>query len=278
MRKRIILMITVIVMFLLSGCTRQEYNVVINDNNNVSLTIAAVIDKESYNIISSFGVDISELEENKVTDTGTPVDNVNSLFQEYAMLFQDNGFEITPLDDAVELGFSAKKNYLTIEEFNTEIAKLCENGLSGLNLDIQYVNTKNNKEFKAYGTLNYLLDKDMGLDDEIIKSYFDEQYDTSGMTAKVYITMPDTTQVTNYDGKVGQNGAIYWETSYKDGETPVHIISSYKDNTIIYAIVLAIVVLLLVVGFFILRARKFKKEKENSALADEYQQERENNS
>lgn len=276
MRKKLTILIMIMIVFLLSGCTRQEYEVVINDNNNVSFEVTALIDKESYNLISSFGIDISKLEENKVIDTGTPVDKVNALFQEYAMLFQEYGFEITPLDDAVELGFSAKKNYLTIEEFNEEIKKLNENELSGLTLDIQYVNTKNNKEFKAYGSLNYLLDKDMGLDDEIIKSYFDEQYDSSNMTAQVSITMPVTTQITNHDGTVGQNGAIVWNTSYKDGPKDVHVISSFKDNTLFYAIILILVIVLLIVAFFILRALKFKKEKDNSALADEYQQEREN--
>lgn len=274
-KKKILLICSLMIMLFFTGCTRQEYSVNINDSDNVDLTIKVLIDKESYNLLSSFGVDINELEDNKVQDTGTEVDKVNALFQESAMTLQDYGFQITALNDAVELGFSAQKTYLTIEEFNSEIQELCKNNVSGLNLDIQYTNTKNHKEYKAYGTLNYLLDEDMGLDDKTIKSYFDEQYDTSNMTATVYINMPISTQVTNYDGEDSGNG-IKWTTSYADGEKEVHVISSYDDNTIIYIIVFVVIIILLVIAFFVLRALKFKKEKDNSALSDVYEEEREN--
>lgn len=274
-KKKIILLCSLLLMLLLSGCTRQEYNVNINNNDNVDFSIKVLINKESYNLLSSFGIDTNELEENKIEGTGTEVDNVNVLFQETAMTLQGYGFQITALDDAVELGFSAKKTYLTIEEFNDEIKKLCENNVSGLNLNIQYSNTKNHKEYKAYGTINYLIDEDMGLDDSTIKSYFDEQYDTSDMTATVYINMPLSTQITNHDGTDSGNG-IQWTTSYTDGEKEVHVISSYNDNTIIYIIIFIVVIILLVIAFFVLRALKFKKEKDNSALADVYEEEREN--
>lgn len=281
MKTKKIILLTIIMLFMifgLCGCTRQEYEVNINDNDSVELSMKILISKESYNLMSSFGIDINELEENKIEGTGTTVDQVNVLFQESAMLLNNYGFEITPLDDAVELGFSAKKTYLTIEEFNSEIKELCENNLSGLNLDIQYVNKTNNKEYKAYGTLNYLLDKDMGLDDETIKSYFDKQYDSSNMTAVVYINMPLSTTVTNHDGTQSSTGsAIQWNTSYSEGEKEVHIISSYKDNTLYYIFGVIIFIIVIIIGIFISRALKLKNEKKNSALSETYEEEREQN-
>lgn len=267
----------VIALITLAGCTRQEYSVNINDQNNVEFEIKVLISRQSYELLSSFGIDINELNEKQIIDTGTGIDNVNVLFQETAMLFYDYGFNIQPLDDAVDIGFSAKKSYLTIEEFNAEIQQLVANNLSGLYLDIQYVNTNTHKEYKAYGTINYLIDPDMGLDDESIKQYFDRQYDSSDMTAKVTINMPLSTQITNYDGTPGaNNGGIVWNTSYKDGQKDVHIISSYSDNTMYYAIGFVVFIIVLVIGFFAMRALKFKKEKMNSALAEEYAYEKEN--
>lgn len=276
-KKKIIIILSIIVVFL-TGCTRQEYNININDNNSVDFTIKVLISKESYNLISSFGIDINELEENKQKETGTSIDTINALFQETARMLHNYGFNITTLDDAVEVGFKAEKSYLTIEEFNSEIKKLCDNNLSGLALDIQYTDKTNLKEYKAYGTLDYLIDKDMGLDDETIKTYFNDQYDTSDMTATAYINMPLSTPVTNHDGEVStNNGAISWTTSYNDGQKEVHIVSLLKNNTILYIIGVVCFVILLIVGFFIIRASKFKREKESSALSDEYEEEKESN-
>jgi len=260
----------------MSGCTRQEYNVVITEQNGVDFQVRVIVDKESYNLLSTFNVDINELEKNRIEGTGSAVDRVNPLFQETAMQFKKLGFDIIELDDAVELGFIAKKGYLTIEEFNAEIKTLCENNLSGLNLDIQYVNTNTKKEYKAYGTLDYVIDKDLGFDDEIIKGYFDKQYDTSGLTCKAIIQVPATTQVTASDGSNLQNG-LEWATSYNEGQKEVHVISEYHDNSMYYIITLIAIVVVAVAGFFILRAMRFKKEKQSSALKDEYEYEKTEN-
>lgn len=273
MKKKFILITMLIVMFILSGCSRQEYEVVIGDSNSVTFTITAIIDKESYNLLSSFGIDISEIEKKQVEGTGTSVDNVNTLFQETAMLFNSYGFDITPLNDAVEIGFKAKKSYLTIEEFNNEIKELQANNICGLDLDIQYVDTPRKKEYKAYGTLSYVIDPDLGFDDETIKGYFDKQYDSSGMICRVAIQMPSTTAISASDGTIGANGALDWQTSYDNGPVDVHIISEFHDNSMIYAFIAGGILVALVIGFFVLRSLKFKKDKKNSALKDEYEYE-----
>lgn len=260
------------VVFFLSGCVRQEYTVTIGESNNVEFLVKVLIDKESYNLMATFGVDVNELEENKQTDVGA-VSDVNALFQETAKLFSNLGFEVTSVNDAVELGFTAHKKYLTIEEFNHEIEQMVQNNLCGLNLDIQYVDQQNHKEYKAYGTLNYVLDPDFGFDDPTIKKYFDEQYDPSNMTVTATINMPPTTPITKHDGS-SYNGGVQWKTSYIEGEKPVHVISEFHDNTMLYAIGLAFILVAGIAGFFIIRALKFKKEKENSALSEEYEEER----
>lgn len=274
MKKRItIFMAMLMVLFCLSGCTRQEYEVNITEQNSVTFQIKVLIDKESYNLLSTFNVDLNELENNKVDSTNSSVDLVNPLFQETAMQFKTMGFDITDIDDAVEVGFAAKKNYLTIEEFNAEIQNLCKENLSGLNLDIQYTDTKTNKEYKAYGTLKYIVDEDMGFDDSVIKSYFDKQYEISGLTCKATIQMPITTQITATDGTAGTNGGIEWTASYDSEEKEVHVISEYHDYTMYYVVGMLVFIVILVVGFFIMRSLKFRKEKQNSALKEEYEYE-----
>ena len=137
----------------------------------------------------------------------------------------------------------------------------------------QYRNTK--KEYKAYGTLNYLLDKDMGLDDETIKSYFDTQYDSSNMTASLTIMMPTTTQISAHDGTIDTNGQIKWVAEYNKGTRDVHIVSNFSDYSKYYIIGVFGLLIIAVISFFFLRAIKFKKEKQNSALSEEYEEERE---
>lgn len=274
-KRKLILIISMLIAILtLSGCTKQEYDVKIGDNDSVTFTMRVLVDKESYDLMSSFGVDINELEE-KAQEGTNCADDVNVLFQETAIQLNDYGFTIKPLNDAVDLGFEASKQYLTIEEFNKEIKYLCENNLSGLNLDIQYKNTDTKKEYKAYGTLNYLLDKDMGLDDETIKSYFDTQYDSSNMTASLTIMMPTTTQISAHDGTIDTNGQIKWVAEYNKGTRDVHIVSNFSDYSKYYIIGVFGLLIVAVISFFFLRAIKFKKEKQNSALSEEYEEERE---
>lgn len=271
--KKFIVLLLSCIMFVLSGCARQEYDVRITEQNGVEFTVKLIISKERYNTMATFGVDVKSLEENKVQGTGSEVDKVNAMFQEEAMKFKDKGFTITALDDAVEMGFMAKKSYLTIEEFNAEIKNLKENHMSGLDLDIQYKDTTNHKEYKAYGTIEYAIDPDMGLDDEIIKGYFDKQYDSSSMTCKVNISMPTTTQITAHDGSNSQGGALEWQTAYGKGVKDVHIVSEYHDNSMYYMIGAGAIVLIAVVGFFVSKSIRLKKEKKNSALRDEYEYE-----
>lgn len=254
--------------FILSGCARQEYEVVINESNNVDFTIRVLISKESYNLLSTFGVDLTEIEKNKVSGTGSEIDTINALFQETAAHLQKYGFKVSSADDAVEIGFIAKKTYLTVEEFNAEIIELCNNDLSGLNLEITYEEKGKSKRYTAYGTLDYVVDADMGFSDTDIKGYFDEQYqNTSAMTASVKIETPISIPVTAHDGIVGQQG-ISWETSYNGEQKEVHIIAEYKDNTMTYVIIFVVVVALAVGSIFVLRILKQKKEIQASATRD----------
>lgn len=272
MKKVKLLFLMIFTILCMAGCTRQEYNVSITDQNGVDFQIRVVADRDSYNLLSTFNVDLTEIEKNGVDGTGSAIDRVNPLFQEKAMQFKTLGFDITELNDAVELGFIAKKSYLTIEEFNEEIKKMCENNMSGLNLDIQYTDTKNHKEYKAYGTLKYITDEDLGFDDPIIKEYFDKQYETSLLTCKVTIMVPSMTKITATDGQNGAGGILEWTASYDSGEKEVHIISEYHDNTMYYIAVLAVLVVGGIAGFFIMRAMKFRKEKEHSAIKEEYEE------
>ena len=140
MKKRniFLLILCFILTLSLCGCTKQEYEVLIHDNDNVDFTIKISVDKEQYDLLSTFDVTLEDLEANKVNSTNTTVDKVNVLFQEIAMLYNTYGFNITPINDSKEIGFIAKKTYMTIEEFNAEIEKFAQGKISGLNLKIDY--------------------------------------------------------------------------------------------------------------------------------------------
>lgn len=268
--KLILIFMCITMMLGLSACTSQTYTVKINNDDTVNMAIEISLDMDTYKTLGSFGVDLNKLEESKA-DTGTYIDNINALFQETAAYLNSYGYEIKSLDDAIQVGIKAEKTYKNLDEFNAEIKQIYEDGNSGFNLEIMKTETMTKTEYKAYGTLSYYLDPDSNLTDEKIKAYFDEQYDSSGMVANVYIYMPTSTKVSATDGdsSTGIAGAIHWQAKYDKSETPVHAISQYTDTTLYYIIAVVAIVVIVIVVFFVLRTMKIKKERASSSLNEE---------
>jgi len=272
LKKTIIIIMCFLLMFCFAGCTKQEYIVQIHDNNNVDFTIKLITPKEQYNLLNTFDITLEEMEQNKVSSTNTTVDKVNVLFQEMAMLYHTYGFTITPIDNNEEIGFSAKKTYLSIEEFNTEIQKFAQGKISGLNVQVNYLNKSNKNEYYVQGTLDYIVDNDLNLNNENTKKIFEEQYDYSYMTAKATIFMPESTQITAFDGAASQESySVEWSASYSGETKPVHIKSLWTDYTMYYIIGGGAFVILIIVVFFVARHLKLKKERSanNSVTTDD---------
>lgn len=260
----------IFVMCLLSGC-KQTYTVKVNNDDTVDFAIRVVISKDTYNMLSSFNVNTKEMEDNKVLGMSAELDDTSAVFQETAAFFQNRGYTLNPLDDAVEMGFEVSKSFMNPQEFNEEIAYLYNNHFSGLYLDIKNQKTYTSNTYQAYGTLEVQKDSDLEQMNETAMEAFENQFDLSSVKSEVYIYMPNTTTVTATDGdQTVLQGSTFWSADYGQQEqTPVHVISSYKDDTIIYAGAAVGIVVLLILFVVVSRLIKRKGEKQKSARNDE---------
>lgn len=111
MKRRLFVILTSMLLLLLfTGCGAQNYKLTINDDDSSTFYVKLAVDTTTYNLLSSYGINTSELNKQKERNSGTAIDNVDALFQETAYQFYNNGFDIAAIDDSIEIGFEGTKN------------------------------------------------------------------------------------------------------------------------------------------------------------------------
>lgn len=266
-KRCLLLIVTAILALCLVGCGTQTYYLQINDDDTCTFKISLLVNKETYNRLPAYGIDVDQLNREKNTSTNTSLDNVDALFQEAAAIFQQYDFVITPISDAINIGFEAEKTYLTIADINQEIKTLHQMGLIGVDFEIMKEETRYKKDYKCYGTLDYVLDPDVNMEDEFISKMFKSTFsDTDSLKCSFNVIMPYSTQVSATDGKSGPQG-FTWENAYNGEQVPVHIISGVKNKSA-YAITIVVAVILgaalFILGYrFIRRYKALHPKKDN---------------
>lgn len=261
--KKLIILCCTLVMLIITGCTSQEYTLQINDDNTCNLTCQITVSREVYSLLATYDIDTAALNRQKEVTYDNELDDVDALFQEIAVIYNSYGFKITPINDSTIIGFKANKTYTALEEANKEIKNLKQAGLTGFDFEIKHTQTKIKNEYQIYGTLDYILDPDIDMDDTLIHDNFLSLFDTSTLSAKATIVTPMSTPNIKTDGK-NNNIGYEWTATYDENETaPVHIISS-KTNTYYYYIGFVIgVILLAAFGLIISRIIKKKTSRRN---------------
>lgn len=252
---------------MLTGCTNQEYNLTVNDDGTCIMNFEITVNTEVYNLLSSYDVDTADLNRKKKNDYGNELDNVDALFQEFASIYHKYGYEIEVVNDAVKIGFSATKIYPNPDEINKEIKELKKMGLTGLDFEISAQASELKKEYTVYGTLDYILDPDIDMENNTIKDNFPTLFDTSILTAQAKITMPSGTEISASDGNQEEN-TVTWKASYNEETTEVHVISSYKNKSLYVIIIFAVIIIVLVIVFAVLKVLKKKKDRKNDDFYD----------
>ena len=230
---------------IMAGCGSQSYTITINDDDSVKLVIRCTVDTSTYKLLSSYSVNIDALNRQKITNSGTGLDNVEAVFQENAAVFESYGFTINAVDDSIEVGFEAEKTYQTIEAANTDIETLYKAHLTGLNVVITKEEGYYKTQYKVYGTLKYYLDPDIDLEDPDTLSNFNRIYDKSKLTASLSVLAPSFTQISASDGTSSASGAgVTWTAIYENGnkEVNTHVIAE-QPHTKAYVVTIIIVVL-----------------------------------
>lgn len=253
------ILLMMICIFCLCGCGKQDYFLQINDDDTCNFTIKLTINRDTYNSLSSdYEVDIDQLNREKNTMTGTDMDNVDAVFQETAAIFNQYGYQITAINDTIDIGFEASKKYNTIAELNAEIAELHSINLIGVNLQVGKEQTRYQKTYRCYGELDYILDEDIDMKDDFISKMFLSQADLESLTCQFSVVMPYSTVLERTDGTASPNGYT-WTSSYQGSATPIHIISSAR-NTSAY-IVTFLIGIVVIVGLIIMISRFIRQYK-----------------
>lgn len=256
-------------MLIFTGCGSQEYNIVINDDETCTVDVRLSISKDAYSLIGSYGMDMTAINADKSIYYGGSVENVDVLFQEVANEYATFGYSISPVDDAFSLGFEASKLYQTPSDLNKEILLMKNKGISGLSFEIGKSETNTSKEYTLYGELEYMLDPDISMTNEVISENIVNMIGLSGLTAKATVSMPPETTVSAMDG-VYENQEFTWFATIESTEaTPVHIISSYTNSSLIMLFGVIVFLVVAIIIFFVLRKVKLIRDKKSEPEYDE---------
>ena len=92
--KKAMFFFCIILIILLTGCGTQNYSLKVNDDNSVEYKIRITVDSTTYDLLSSYGVDMSNLNRNKKSYGDEDIDSLDAVFQEQAMLYRQYNYDI----------------------------------------------------------------------------------------------------------------------------------------------------------------------------------------
>lgn len=263
--KKILPCIALILCFFLTGCTNQTYSLIINDDDSSTFTVRVVVDKDTYDLLNSYDIEKNYNFEQKETSSNS-IEQCDVLFQETAAVFNQYGFEISPVNDAVEIGFQGVKKYTAIDDLNKDLVAMYNDGLINFVGEVSVDSSIFGKTYLFSGKVAYKLDPDAEISEEE-KNQLLELYDTSSLSAKVSLKMPG--QLVAHDGTIEDGLAVYSATYDEGTEVPVHLKTSISNTPVKIGLGLVVFVGVVVGGVFL--ARNMKKKREARKMEEMYE-------
>lgn len=249
--------------FFLTGCTSQDYNVVINEDGTSTVSLKIYTSKNQLQKLQDFDIKISdEIEQD--SSSNDPISKCNPLFQESATQFFGYGFDIEPINDNVSEGFIATKKYKSPKEFNEDFKKLNSDEILDTSLNFEYSSSLFGNKYHLYGTLSYTIDPDV-LED--IQSSDDiKEFGLDNCYAKLSVTMPGNISNSNTDVK---NGIAEYKAECDisqsgKNDTKVDISSSTTNTVLLVGCGLGVLIIIGIGYIFVGRKMKeanWKKKK-----------------
>lgn len=242
-----------IVLFILAGCTTQNYSVAINEDNTVSFTTKVSMKNNTLNQLQELQLDSNVFSE-------SPTD----IFQPVTEVYEQRGFQATNVTDNVAMGMEYSKTYDNISMFNNEMKDLVKEDVSGLDIEIRDESTLLNNVYTVAGNVSYLLPD--GLAE--YSTEFPEWVNytpTQDMVATVYINSKLGSVSGVRDGEMNGNQA-YWSTNFEesaeplDEQSPLPVGVQYTLQRPIVRITIFFLVGLVVIGLglYIVRRKQLK--------------------
>lgn len=181
------------------------------------------IDVDILNKLNEKEIDFGKIyKQNK--DSTDDIDKVHPLFQETAWIFANKDFIIEPIEDSVQVGFKANKEYPNIEAFNKDLHTLYSAGLSTLKAQVTHKKNFLGEHYQFYGELSFLKDPEFKATSEEIEA-LKALVDNPEFYAIVNIKTPG--DLKHHNGEI-QNGKL----TFKARDTSLQPTSIQLDSGI----------------------------------------------
>ena len=202
--------------FLLSGCTNQVYEIDVKDDGTCTFSELIAVDVDIYNKMKEKEIDFGNFYKQD-EQSNDQVKNVDVLFQETAELFASKGFAIEEVNDTVQVGFKARKDYKNIDDMNKDLKLLYQSGISSLAAEVEHDKNMFKDNYQTYGTIEFHKDPDFKLTDEEITKLLS---DLNNPTVSSTLIVKTPGALRRHNGEI-DGGKLKITSLY--GEDPVNI-------------------------------------------------------
>lgn len=243
-------------MFFAFGCTNQVYDVTVLNDGRVEFSETIAIDMDILAKLNEKDIKFGEIYKQNKNSTDD-IEKLHPLFQETAWQFSNKDFTIEPIEDSVQVGFKANKEYPNIDAFNKDLHSLYESGLSKLRVQINHQKNILKEIYTVSGDFEFFKDPEFKANEEEIDS-LRAIINNPTISAKLNVKTPGKLRETN--GEIANGKATF--TANYDSKTPtkIKLVSgeeSEKAKTLAIAGVIFAVILIIFLIFKNYRKIKF---------------------
>ncbi len=210
--KKIFFLLFIPILFL-SGCNKQSYNIKINEDGSSSLALSVTVDKDSYDSLRQYIKD-------------EDINDINALFKKDSERFKKAGFNIETINDSIDIGFKASREFLSPSDFNRSMKKFKKEKLIDSDLTIKADKNFYQKTYVLKGKIRYTKDPDF---EKVLKKAkaekLDSRIDFSKMKAEAIVSIPGNIKYKNSDN---------FTANYDSSGENIYIKSSIFNNKLKY--------------------------------------------
>lgn len=250
-----ILPILILAIFVLSGCTNQVYDINVLEDGRVSFSETFAIDVDILNKMHEKKINFGKIyKQNK--DSVDDMDKIHPLFQESAWVFANKDFNIEPVEDSVQVGFKASKEYPNIEAFNSDLKTLYMAGLSTIKAQLTHDKNIMGENYQLAGEFSFLKDPEFKTSDEEIAA-LKELVKNPNFNAIINIKTPG--DLKDHNGEIQGGKVVFRAPDTALQPTKILLQSGFESDKGKMIIVVGAAVGILAVGFLVLKNyRKIK--------------------
>lgn len=241
--RKIGLVLLLVLTLALSGCAQQSYFIKVNEDSSVNFAAELTITQTGLNKLKDLNIQREEI-----------LESYEPLFKQIKEYYTEKGFSYKYVDSDGQAKVVLKKFYPDIQSFNEEIKLLCDEGKSGLMLNIDRNTDITGSNTKYKGTIRFQFDPKFR---DVVKSNPNLLKYINSIPLDSYLRVYDKDKLITIDNIAEENGeyAIMvngtWEPNAEQ-PTKTFLLETEKKNEtfaliVFFGIAVGIVALLVLV-------------------------------